>query len=200
MKIISIEGIDQCGKETQVQMLWNSLTAKGYNVGLVSFPRYHTTFGQLIKAHLEGKVNFTNETFHLLYEADRFEFQKDITQMEGKGYDFLICDRYIMSNLAFGTAKGLDLSWLLAIQLYLKQPDLNIILDIPIEESFRRKSSRRDKHESDVGLLNTARVYYKLVADILNEAGFDVVIVNGNQSKEEVQHDILLAMKEKNFV
>jgi thymidylate kinase len=55
MKIISFEGIDGTGKTTQINLLKDALTAKGYKVNVRSYPVYDSFFGTEIGKHLAGK-------------------------------------------------------------------------------------------------------------------------------------------------
>ena len=48
-KFIVIEGIDQSGKKTQSILLRNRLKKNGYKVGYISFPKYNTSIGKLVK-------------------------------------------------------------------------------------------------------------------------------------------------------
>lgn len=186
MKIIAFEGIDAAGKETQIRLLTAALKKKGYRVIQETLPQYHTPIGALINDFLSGKVHLSESALHVLFEADRYDLQEDFDALDSI-CDVLILDRYVMSNLAFGAAKGLDLEWLHNLQSGLRKPDVTIVLDISARESFRRKK-RRDVHEQDVALLERAREAYLQLAD---EAEGLVYVVDGAAEKELVHQTIL---------
>lgn len=164
MKIIAFEGIDACGKSTQVELLRNYLNQYGYKVIEYSFPRKDTPIGSLIYGYLKGNVKLSTEAAHMLFEVDRIDFISIIEEIESKGYDFLIVDRFTLSNVAYGVAKGLSFNWLCMLQAYVKKPDITFLLDIPPDISFLRRSVRNDSYERDFELLNKARAAYTLLA------------------------------------
>ena len=164
MKLISFEGIDASGKETQAKMLYEYLKEKGYNVAFESFPRYDKSIGKLIGKTLRGEETLSSEALHMLYEVDRIDFMGRVGQLEECGYDFLILDRFTHSNIAFGVANNLSYNWLNILQDYVKKPDITFLLDITVEESVKRRKNRQDNFEKDLNFLNKARMAYTLIA------------------------------------
>lgn len=157
--LIAFEGLDQSGKQTQAELLRDSLTAAGRSVQLVSFPDYHTVIGEEIGRALRGDRNYTADVMQLLYVANRYEWKGDIVRAKDEGR-VVVCDRYLASSIAYGEAQGLDGAWLTEIQKYLPQPDITFLLDIPPEVSARRKTVDRDKYERDLALLGRVRESY----------------------------------------
>lgn len=193
MKIIAFEGIDSAGKETQTKLLTEELRMRGFNVVSASFPRYALPIGGLIKDWLNNKINIAPVAIHMLYEADRVDFQQAIEQLEDKGFDFLILDRYVLSNLAFVMAKGLDVEWFEILQKPVRKPDLTFILDVSSETSLSRKKIK-DVHENDTQLLNRTRVAYDCLKHTLSDVrGEDWLIetIDANQEPELVHTAIL---------
>ncbi|HSA74830.1 MAG TPA: hypothetical protein VLE21_01430, partial [Candidatus Nitrosocosmicus sp.] len=85
-KIIVIEGLDKSGKTTQSNMLFNYLDKKEPgNVVLMNFPDYSTRIGKEIRDFLEGRVNYNNETKHLLLAANRWEKKQEIDNSLSSG-------------------------------------------------------------------------------------------------------------------
>lgn len=193
MEIIAFEGIDSAGKETQARLLVQELRWRGYSVATESFPRYDKPIGKLIKDWLNGQIDMTPTAIHMLYEADRVDFQRDIRQLEDAEFDFLVLDRYILSNLAFVMAKGLDEKWFEILQQPVRKPDLTFILDVSTEVSFGRKKIK-DAHERDVQLLNRTRVAYDCLKHRLSsvrEQDLLIEVINANQEPELVHSDVL---------
>ena len=54
-KLIAIEGLDGCGKQTQSALLKESLAAAGYAVSSIDFPRYGKKSAVLCEAYLHGE-------------------------------------------------------------------------------------------------------------------------------------------------
>ena len=103
-KFIVIEGIDQSGKMTQTMILTKQLIRQGYKVKSMSFPMYNTPVGKLIKRFL-NKDDFLPRVSHMLLSANRWEFERIISN-ELINNDFLICNRYFFSNIAYGIKNG----------------------------------------------------------------------------------------------
>lgn len=194
MYIIAIEGIDASGKETQVKKLYEVLSGAGYKVAVESFPRYDRPIGKLIKQALTGGVNISPEALHVLYDADRYDFNEEINRYEKAGYDFLILDRWILSNQAYCMAKGLDVDWIRKVQSNLRKPDITLVMDITAETSLKRKPARDDKHELDTGLLNRARTAYAVLTEQLSDIhGEDelIYLVDANRPVDEIHKEVI---------
>lgn len=200
MHIIAVEGIDCSGKETQVRMLADALYGAGLKVCKASFPRYDKPIGSLIRQWLDGEVNMTPEAAHMLYEADRQDFMEEIKRLEHSGCDILLIDRFTMSNLAFGVARGVSFDWLRNLQGLIRKPDLTFILDISAETSFKRKS-QRDRNEQDATLLDRARSVYRTLAKRLYEEEDDlIVVVDANHLTPDEMCEVLLSHIEGMFL
>ena len=182
-KFIVIEGIDQSGKKTQSILLRNRLKKKGYKVGYISFPKYNTSIGKLVKKCLHDD-SFSLEMSHILLSANRWESEKEI-RYKLENMDFVICNRYCDSNIAYGLANGLKKEWLENLDLGLPKSDLTILIDIPIIESVLRKSENRDRYEKDRKFLNNVKSRYKKLATMNKWSR-----IKGNKSKEEVSKEI----------
>ena len=182
-KFIVIEGIDQSGKKTQSILLRNRLKKKGYKVGYISFPKYNTSIGKLVKKCLHDD-SFSLEMSHILLSANRWESEKEI-RYKLENMDFVVCNRYCDSNIAYGLANGLKKEWLENLDLGLPKSDLTILIDIPITESVLRKSENRDRYEKDKKFLNNVKSRYKKLSTMNKWSR-----IKGNKSKEEVSKEI----------
>ena len=181
--LISFEGLDQSGKQTQAERLRDRLMAAGRTVRLLSFPDYDTPIGQEIGRALRSEREYGPEVMQLLYIANRYEWKAEIVRERDAG-TILVCDRYLASSLAYGEAHGLDAAWLLEIQKYLPQPDLTFLLDIRPDVSARRKTADRDKYERDLALLGRVRDSY------LRQAEGGWLRLDADRDREHVAADV----------
>lgn len=99
----------------------------------------------------------------MLYSLNRWESQKLINKLLAKS-DFVIADRYTPSNLAYGVSRQLSLKWLQGLDHGLPNPNLVVVLDVPVKSSFSRKSKKRDVHEKDDKFLAKVRRNYRILA------------------------------------
>lgn len=170
-RIIVIEGLDKSGKTTQSNLLFNYLNEKEPdNVVLMSFPDYSTRIGNEIRAFLDGRVSYNNETKHILLAANRWEKKQDIENFLNKGKT-VIMNRYYQSNLAYGLANGLQIEWLENLDNGLPKEEITIILDVLPEVSIRRVESNNftpDEFERNSEFLFKARNEYLRLAKTLN--------------------------------
>jgi len=183
-KLLVFEGLDQSGKNTQVELLTRRLREQGCQVEKTSFPDYDTPIGKEIKAFLREERRYNAQVRHILYAANRWERKGDIERWLNEE-KFVVIDRYYQSNLAYGLANDLELDWLLNLERGLPEADLVIVIDTPPEASFERKPAERDAYERDLSFLRRVREAY-----IRLSQRFSWVIVDGERSVEEVHNDI----------
>jgi dTMP kinase len=205
---IAVCGIDASGKATQTEKLCDFYRTTGHkSVTKIEFPNYKSVTGQMILDHLRGNwtVEINGQTnrhpiyldnpstyaFQCCHIANKVECLPDAVWQKGHD-DIFISDRYIASAYAYGAVFGLDENWLLMMHRNLPQPDINIFLDIPIEESFKRRPGRRDMYEQDGDLLHRVRQCY---LDIFKRYGSKYIIVDGSGTEDDVFERILGQLK-----
>jgi dTMP kinase len=186
--LIAFEGLDQSGKETQAQMLRDTLKASGHKARFLTFPDYGTSIGEEIARALQGERDYPPDVMQLLFIANRYERKPDIDRWLEGGL-VLLCDRYLASSIAYGEAQELDPGWLAETQRFLPRPHLTVWLDIAPETAVRRKSADRDRYERDLALLARVRESYRRQA-----AAPGWVRVEGERSKGMVADDIATAV------
>jgi dTMP kinase len=186
--LIVFEGLDQSGKQTQAEMLRDSLKSEGRKARLVSFPDYGTSIGEEIARALQGERDYGPDVMQLLYVANRYERKPDLQRWLDGGL-ILVCDRYMASSIAYGEAQGLDPDWLTEMQKYLPPPALTIMLDIAPETAVQRKAVDRDRYERDLAMQGRVRESYRRQA-----AAGEWVVIDGERSKAEVAADVFSAV------
>ena len=189
--IVTFEGGDQAGKKTQSALLAKKLKSMKIKAKLFSFPDYSTPIGKEIDKYLHGKRKFPPQTIHTLLSANRWEKADEIKKAQDKN-SVVIMNRYAESNLVYGLTNGLKLSWLEGLDAGLPKSDLVIILDVPQNESFKRKRQNRDKFEKNAKFSQTiSRTYRKLAKKKRWK------IIDATQSKDDVHQDIMRVFSRK---
>jgi dTMP kinase len=189
--LITFEGLDQSGKQTQAELLRDRLVAKGRLVRLLSFPAYETAIGAEIERALRGTREYGADVMQLLYIANRYELKPEIARELGRG-TIVICDRYLASSVAYGEAQGLDAIWLQEIQKHLPQPDTTFLLDIAPDVSARRKTDGRDKFERDLALLNRVRASY-----LRQAASHAWIVLSADRDRDTVAEEIYATISDR---
>jgi dTMP kinase len=186
--LIAFEGLDQSGKQTQAELLWDRLKQEGRKARLISFPDYGTSIGEEIARALAGEREYGPDVMQLLYVANRYERKPDLERWLDGGL-ILVCDRYVASSVAYGEALGLDPVWLTDMQKLLPAAALTIMLDIAPETALRRKAVDRDRYERDLALQARVRESYRRQA---NENGW--IVIEGERPKDVVADDVFGAV------
>ena len=182
--LIAFEGLDQSGKQTQAELLCDTLVAAGRSCDLLSFPDYATPIGSEIHRALRGERDYTPDVMQLLYVANRYETKGRIARLLDAGH-VVLCDRYMASSIAYGEAQELDREWLGDVQRFLPAPDLTILLDIPPQVAVERKASGRDRYERDLALLQRVRESYRQQA-----ADPTWALIRGDRPQEIVRAEV----------
>jgi len=187
--LISFEGIDSSGKETQCRMLAEKLRSQGKKVETLSFPDYNTPLGKAIREFLVDGFKVDDETAAMLFAVDRRQHNPEITKLLEQEY-ILLTDRYKYSNFAFFRAKGLDKDWLIQLDSKIPESDLVILMDLSPSVSVLRKEEK-DKFEKDEEYLTKVRaVYLELAAEK------QWVVIDATQSFEEIHEKVMQAVNE----
>lgn len=184
-RLIAFEGLDQSGKQTQALRLRQSLEAAGLTVVSFDFPDYATPIGTEIGARLRGERTFPPDCLQLLYVANRCEHRPAIEVALAAG-QWVVCDRWMASSIAYGEAQGLDPEWLGLIQRVLPPADLTVLLDIAPQDAAARKQQHRDAFEQDLALLGRVRDSY--LRQAASTPGWQVVAAA--RDRDDVTRDV----------
>lgn len=188
--LVTFEGIDQAGKQTQAQAVQQHLGARGLACALRYYPDYATPIGKLIQDALVLGTPIAARARTMLFAANRWERDAEVRELL-QAHAVVLVDRYSWSNVVYGLAQGYDESWLRGLETGLVEADLTLFVDIPPDESRRRKSRDRDGFERDVALLDKARAEYLRLA---RQPGW--VVVDGMQPPAAVTAAILRALEQ----
>ncbi len=176
-KFIVIEGIDGCGKTTQIDELskWlpkSGLINKGSKLITTREPGGSQLGKKLRSLILDNNENYKPSSLAelLLYSADRAEHVSKIIAPALKNDDWVISDRFTDSTLAYqGYGRNINLEIIKNIESIVCQgeyPDLTFFLEISPEESIlRRKNEIPDRIESEgIKFLEKVNKGFKLIA------------------------------------
>ncbi len=142
---VTFEGPEGCGKTTQVRLLAEWLSARGYDVLATREPG-GTRIGEQIRAILlnPAHTEMVPAAEILLFSAARAQIVHEVIIPHLQRGGIVLCDRFADSTLAYqGYGHGLDLNVLRIITAFATAgltPDITFYLDIPVEEGLRRKA------------------------------------------------------------
>ena len=192
MKLFVVEGVDGSGKSTQIRLLNDYFSKKGYRCEYLHFPRTDAPFfGELIARFLRGEFGSLGEVnpwlVAMLYAGDRMDASELISGWLKKG-SVVLLDRYTYSNIAYQCAKLSDIKeqeklmkWILDLEFShfsIPKPDLNIFLDVPFTFTEKKLSDSRtgedrrylngtkDIHEESLSFQERVREIYRRVSQM----------------------------------
>lgn len=196
-KFISFEGGEGSGKSTQIKRLCNYLKSKNKDV-IVSREPGGSPGGEEIRELLvkgdAGRWDGVTELL-LLYAARRDHVER-IIKPALKAGKWVLCDRFADSTMAY-QGYGYELGRERILQVHEAalgdfNPDLTLIIDIPVDVGLKRALARRDgedRYESmDISFHQRMRDGYIDIAKLSPER---VQIVDGAGSIDDV-YDLLL--------
>ena len=204
-KLITFEGIEGCGKSTQINKLSENLKKIGKDIIVLREPG-GTIIGEKIREILQdpsnsNKINPITEL--LLFSAARSELTNSVIKPAMNSGKIVICDRYFDSTYAYqGKGRSINLSTieeLKRISVDLIEPDLTIILDvnerIGLERARNRGSGNLDRIELEsISFFKSVRSGYLEIAN-LNKSRCS--IIDGTLPLEQIEELILEKVKAK---
>ncbi|GAB4577640.1 MAG: dTMP kinase [Anaerolineales bacterium] len=192
---ITFEGPEGSGKTSQIPALAEYLRQRGFSVFTTREPG-GTSIGEQIRTVIH---DLKNEAMHprtetLLYQAARAQIVEQVIRPHLRAGDIVLCDRYMDSTLAYqgyGHRQKLDeMRTLIGYATGGLLPDLTILLDLDVEVGLRRKTNQDEWNRLDAYTVDfhcRVREGYHALAQ---ESPARWVVVNAEQTREEVQ-DVL---------
>ncbi|MGI8643849.1 MAG: dTMP kinase [Thermomicrobiales bacterium] len=171
---IALEGPDGSGKTTQARLLSAALTSEGYEVVVTREPG-----GTPLAENIRGLLltvrgyDMLAETEALLFAAARAQHVHEVIAPSVAAGRIVISDRFVDSSLAYqGGGRGLDMDGLRAVQAFATggmEPDLRILLDLPVEVGLKRRYASTEAinrlDEAGIAFHTTVRdTYLQLVS------------------------------------
>lgn len=195
--LITFEGIDFCGKSTQIKLLEKYLVNNKIETKIIREPG-GTEISELIRDILLDKKNnlMFMETEILLFSASRSQLVREkIKPFIEKNY-YVICDRFFDSTTAYqGYGRGISPSAVESVnKLAVGEliPDLTFFIDISIEEANNRKqkmngdSLDRIENSNNEFFIKVRNGYLEIAK---REKRFR--IINGEDSVENIHQQII---------
>jgi dTMP kinase len=149
-KLITFEGIDGCGKTTQIRLLGKYLIERGIDFISTREPG-GTELGRQIRSVLldgaKGSVEPTAEL--LLYAADRAQHVRRVVLPALEAGVTVLSDRFYDATTVYqGYARGFDLGFVRQLNEFAAgglKPDLTLLFDLDVEDGLSRTQKRVDE-------------------------------------------------------
>ncbi len=204
-RFITFEGIEGAGKSTLVAALGERIRARGIAVRVTREPG-GTPLAEGIRDLVLGRgaerVSAEAETL-LMFAARCIHLDNLVRPALARG-EWVLCDRFTDATRAYqGGGRGVDAGWIESIAATVHaglEPDLTLLLDLPVDTGLARARSRRgtaqqeaDRFESET-LAFFARVRQRYL-DIAAAAPQRVSILDASVAPDELLSAALPALE-----
>ncbi|HUU51234.1 MAG TPA: dTMP kinase [Nitrospinota bacterium] len=199
---ITFEGVEGCGKTTQIMMLRDYLLEKNYQVKITREPG-GTAIGDQIRKILlnDDNKNISRETELLLITACRVQHIKEVIIPALKQDKVVLCDRFFDSTFAYqGYGRNIDLEFIKRLNKIVScniEPDLTILLDLDPLEGLKRANKRNSKKavsEREERFEKETLEFHKRIRigflELAQKSQERIKVIDGNGKIEEIQKTI----------
>jgi len=172
---ITFEGIDGCGKSTQLRMLASELRLRGCEVVSTREPGGTPLGNRLRHALLDIEEQVDPVAELLVFAADRAQHVRALLRPALESNHVVLSDRYADATAAYqGAGRGFPeelISEVIALATGGLMPELTLVFDLTVDESVRRAQARsaesgRDRLEAEDAAFHTRvrHAYLRLAA------------------------------------
>lgn len=200
---ITFEGIDGCGKSTQVKMLVEAMNRIEKKTILVREPG-GTTISEEIREILlhRHQSNISDRTEALLMTGSRAQLTYEVIMPNLINGRNVVADRFYDSTLAYqGGGRKLDLDWLIKLNYfatYELEPDVTFFVDILPEEASKRKNKEEDRIEgAGIEFQTLVRNTYLELSIRFKER---FIVINGHDTIENIHKSILTELRRREIL
>ena len=200
-RFVSFEGIEGCGKTTQIALLSEVLSQRHIPHSVTREPG-GTAVGEGIR-----KILLHSETIHLTAAAELLLFyasrsQNILEKIEPsleKG-EVVICDRFYHASMAYqGYGRGIPIDFIEKLTDLVcgdRRPEITVLLDIEPEVGLSRARARNSGHAEDEGRFEMEDIafYTRIREGYLDLAAREkdrIRVIPANRSIEEIHRDVL---------
>lgn len=196
---ISFDGVDGVGKSTQTELFVEWLREQGHTVVTCRDPG-STELGERLRTLVlkASGIKIDAESEMLLYMAARAQLVAEVIEPALAAGQVVVSDRFLLANVVYqGHAAGLEPQsiWDVGnVATAGQQPDLTIVLDMPLEKAVGRIGRELDRMEAKGSeFLQRVRQGFLTEAERAPE---QIKVINADQEIEQVQADIRQVARE----
>jgi len=144
---ITFEGVEGCGKTTQLGLLARALAARGHRVVVTREPGGCPIADQVREILLDaGNKAMVPLAELLLYAAARAQHVAEVVAPSLESGHVVLCDRFTDATVAYqGYGRGIDTGVIEELNIIATgniRPDLTVLVDCPVEVGLNRAMAR----------------------------------------------------------
>lgn len=192
-----LEGIDGCGKTTQIEALKATLPQDEY---VFTAEPTKNSLGTMLRQVLSGKLPLSEEATAFLFAADRAEHiygQEGIlkTLSENKK---IVCDRYLFSSLAYQSLGNEHFNFSEYANGNFPLPEKVFFLKLPVDVALSRLDTRdaREIFENKEKLTKISLSYENIFKKLKEKnPEMDVIVLDATKFPETLTEEIITSIK-----
>lgn len=189
-KFISLEGGEGAGKSSSLETIKNWLQAQNIAFIMTREPG-GTSLGETIRSFFLQETMEAKTEALLLFAARMQHIEKVIKPALAEN-KWVICDRFTDSTYAYqGYARGLeinDLAWLEQWVQQGLQPDLTLLLDVPVAQGLQRSEQVTRFEMEGLDFHHKVRLGYQKQAQDYPDR---ITIIDSSQPQDVVKINII---------
>lgn len=185
---LSLDGIDGTGKSTQLRLLVEWLRGRGLDVVSCVDPGGTPLGQELRQILLSGRHELASAAEALLFMASRAQLVAEVIRPALAAGQVVVSDRFLLANVVYqgyGGRLDVGLLWQTGrLSTDGLEPDLTLLLDLPLDMALERRGRPADRIESK------PREYHERVREgFLCEARrrTGIVVIDARGGIDEVQ-------------
>lgn len=194
---ITFEGIDGCGKSTQVNAV-NDYLSKNNTSCIVTREPGGTPLAEKIREMILSNDNneMVDNCELLLFFAARAQHVEELIKPSLSEGNTVLCDRFQEATFAYqGAGRGLELENLIKLNNFATGglvPDLTFVFDVSVETAFERMAAAgRSKDRME----NSSRTFFEDIRNgylfLAQKAPERIKVLDGERSVQELTDEIL---------
>jgi len=194
---IALEGLDGAGKTTLGRGLETALRALGLDPLAVKEPTlgpYGREIRALVQAGRQGLSPARELDYFVRDRAEDVALNIGPALLAGRP---VLADRYILSNVAYQSARGLSEESILKANAPFPWPDLTVLVEVPVSLGLARIAQRGGGRETgfeEENYLNMVRAAFD------RQTGPDIFRVDGQAGPETILAGILAELRRRDLL
>jgi dTMP kinase len=191
--LIVFEGIDGCGKSTQLRLAAELLRTRGLDPVVTREPT-DGVWGRRIREMARSGDPVAPETELAWFFEDRREHMRDVVEPALAAGRVVLSDRSYVSTVAYQGARGLDAAAILAeSEAEFAKPDLVLLFEIAPREAAERLEARGGASEP----VFENRAFQERVAEVFAALEIDgLVRIDAARDEASIARDVRRALEE----
>lgn len=199
---ISFEGVDGCGKSTQVKLLQDWLIRNGLKTITTHDPG-GTFQGEMIRSLIKNPEmkGITPSAELMLFAASRVQLCETVIEPAIKKGQYVIADRFIDSGYAYQAyGRGIDIKKVkksIAIATDGIKPDITFFIDLTPADAFKRKDGMEAGNRTESYPMEFFDKVYKGFKTHIRNNRSRIKSIEGQQTIEKIHADVIKELKKK---